>query len=60
MLYDAQLVNQMITDIERIDLNSIGSQSFCAAPLSTETKVDNEGNATQDSECVVLVALVTD
>lgn len=30
MLYDAQLVNQMISDVDRIDLTSIGTHALNA------------------------------
>jgi hypothetical protein len=45
VLYDAQTVNSMIADIDRIDLPCIESQ-----PLSKETTSDMELNA----ECNIL------
>ena len=40
VLYDAQLVNQMIVDMDRVDLNGIGSQALYAHMDPADTDVD--------------------
>ncbi|XP_067655645.1 DNA-binding protein RFX6-like [Haliotis asinina] len=42
VLYDAQLVNQSIADIDRIDLSSIGSQALNNSKDGEETEVNAE------------------
>lgn len=60
MLYDASLVNAMIADVERIDINSISSQAFHSCSSTASEDEDIQLNA----ECMHLVsrliAYVTD
>ncbi|CAO2628070.1 DNA-binding protein RFX6, partial [Lemmus lemmus] len=39
-LFDQHVVNSMVSDIEKVDLNSIGSQALLTIPSSTDTESD--------------------
>ncbi|EGW08344.1 DNA-binding protein RFX6 [Cricetulus griseus] len=39
-LFDQHVVNSMVSDIEKVDLNSIGSQALLTIPSNTDTESD--------------------
>lgn len=39
-LFDQHVVNSMVSDIEKVDLNSIGSQALLTISGSTDTESD--------------------
>lgn len=39
-LFDQHVVNAMVSDIEKVDLNSIGSQALLTISNSTDTESD--------------------
>jgi hypothetical protein len=48
VLFDAQLVNQMISDLDKIDLNTIGSHAMCS-PNEQGAEIDASLNAECES-----------
>ena len=50
MLFDQQLIDQMIADLDKVDLNSIGSQALLTANT-------DESDMELNAECETLVLL---
>lgn len=49
-LFDQHVVNSMVSDIEKVDLNSIGSQALLAVSGST----DSDGEVYSECKSVVI------